>query len=94
MIHDTTTRRVRDLACAVCLATAAAKHGTATRSGTFDAGADGNSDPVLIMGYGISMDVENLRFAVLTATRPSVARRGRSISPVPVTYRTAAAHQL
>lgn len=40
---------------------------------------------MLIMGYGISMDVENLRFAVLDRDQTVSSGRGRSISPVPVT---------
>lgn len=49
---------------------------------------------MLIMGYGISMDVENLRFAVLdrdqTVSSRMVAQSGR----IPLFYRTAAARQL
>lgn len=40
---------------------------------------------MLIMGYGISMDVETCALRCSTATRPSVAVRGHSTSPVPVT---------
>ncbi len=49
---------------------------------------------MLIMGYGISMDVENLRFAVLDRDQTVSSRHGRSIWQDPLFYRTAAARQL
>jgi hypothetical protein len=40
---------------------------------------------MFIMGYGISMDVEDLRFAVLDRDQTSAVRAGRRISPVRAT---------
>lgn len=49
---------------------------------------------MLIMGYGISMDVENLRFAVLDRDQTVSSRVDAQSLRFPLLYRTAAAHQL
>ncbi len=49
---------------------------------------------MLIMGYGISMDVENLRFAVLDRDQTVSSRAWTLNLRFPLLYRTAAAYQL
>lgn len=49
---------------------------------------------MLIMGYGISMDVENLRFAVLDRDQTVSSQAWTLNLRFPLLYRTAAAHQL